>query len=123
MSRVFVVQQPTGRDQATGAIKPTMDLRPAAEYGDLRFILRDDENPFSNLEATAKEVLRVLVDDGFCPEDWLLLVGNPVLIGLVAATAAQVTGSLKLLQWNRAKHAYMPVEVQLSELWDAAEAA
>lgn len=113
-SRVFVVHQPTGRDRATGAIKPTMDLSPAADFGELRFILREWENPFNNLDQTAAEVRRVLSGEAFGFDDWLLLVGNPVLIGLVAAEASRHTGGyLRMLQWDRSAHRYLPVTAQL----------
>lgn len=112
MSRVFVVHQPTGRDRS-GAIKPTMDLSPAREYGDLRFILREWENPFNDLTATAAEVRRVLEGEGLDRSDWLLLVGNPCLIGIVAAEAARLTGELRMLQWDRTAHRYIPVSAQI----------
>ena len=113
MSRVFVVHQPTGRDPYTHAVRPTMDLSPALEYGDLRYILRDSENPFSNPQATMDEVLRVFEDEQLSGDDWVLLVGNPVLIGMVAAAAAQRTGALRCLQWNRTERRYMPVVAQV----------
>lgn len=112
MSRVFAVQQPTGRDPS-GAIKPTMDLSPAREFGELRFVLREWENPFADIAATVAEVRRVLGQE-FGPEDWLLLVGNPVLIAIVASVAAEVNcGVLPMLQWNRSDHRYVPVVAQL----------
>jgi len=111
--RVFVVHQPTGRDPYTHAVKPTMDLSPALEYGELRFVLRDFENPFNDPQATLDEVQRVFADERLTADDWVLLVGNPVLIGMVAAAAANATGRLNLLQWNRAERRYMPVVAQL----------
>jgi hypothetical protein len=113
VSRVFVVHQPTGRDRATGAIRPTMDLSPAREWGELRFILREWENPFTDFDATVAEVRRVLEGEQLSDADWLLLVGNPCLIGLVAAEAARITGGLRMLQWDRAQHRYLPVSAQL----------
>ena len=112
MSRVFAVHQPTGRDRATGAIKPTMDLTPALEYGELRFILREWENPFSDIGATLTEVRRVLGSE-MRAGDWLLLVGNPVLIGLVAVVAAELFDDFRVLQWDRTVHQYLPVVTQL----------
>lgn len=112
-SRVFVVHQPTGRDPWTHAVKPTMDLSPALEYGELRFILRDFENPFANPQASMDEVQRVLEEESFCAEDWVLLVGNPVLIGMVAAAAARRANALRMLQWNRTERRYMPVVTQV----------
>jgi hypothetical protein len=112
VTRVFVVHQPTGRDRGTGAIKPTMDLSPAREYGELRFILREWENPFNDIDATTAEVRRVLTGE-MRGGDWLLLVGNPVLIGIVAAVAAELFGELRMLQWDRSAHRYLPVTAQL----------
>jgi hypothetical protein len=117
MSLVFAVQQPTGRDRETGAIKPTMDLTPATEFGELRFILRDFHHPFRDPSGTAAEVRRVLEEEQFGADDWLLLVGNPSLIGLVAAQTAIFTrGRLRLLQWDRPRHRYRPLEAQLGGL-------
>ena len=113
MSRVFVVHQPTGRDRATGAIKPTMDLSPASEYGQLRFVLREWENPFADIRATVAEVRRVLEGEKITGRDWLLLVGNPCLIGIVAAVASDYVSDLRMLQWDRTAHRYLPVIAQL----------
>lgn len=89
-----------------------MDLSPALEYGELRFVLREWENPFCDLNATAREVRRVLEGE-MRLGDWLLLVGNPVLIGVVAATAADLFGELRMLQWDRSQHRYLPATAQL----------
>lgn len=116
-SRVFAVQQPTGRDPSSGAIRPTMDLTPASVFGELRFILRDWQNPFRDPTGTAGEVRRVLTEENFTEEDWLLLVGNPSLIGIVAAQATLLTGgTLRMLQWDRPRHRYRPLEAQLQGL-------
>ena len=111
--RVFAVHQPTGRDPRTGAIRDTMDLSPAAEWGEIRFVLREFENPFADIRQTLADVRSVLHAENFGPADWLLLVGNPVLIAVVSAVAAERTGLLRVLQWNRAAHAYSPVELVL----------
>ena len=125
--RVFIVQQPTRRDPATGAISPAMDLTPAAEWGELHFILRENENPFADLQATAQAVERKLVDNEFCDGDWLVMVGNPALIAVVASVASHLTGELRLLQWQRNRNAgrggYDAVVVELSDLLGEAQAA
>jgi hypothetical protein len=90
-----------------------MDLSPALEYGELRFILREWENPFSDINATVEEVRRVLGGEGLNHDDWLLLVGNPVLIGVTTAVAREFVDDLRMLQWNRAEHRYLPVIAQL----------
>lgn len=112
-SRVFAVQQPTARDNATGAVKPIMDFTPAAEWGELRFILRDFANPFTAIQDHIAEARRVLKEAKFGPEDWLLLVGNPILIAVVSIAAAELQPRVRMLQWNRERRRYLPVELQL----------
>jgi hypothetical protein len=113
--RVFVVHQPTGRDNVSGDIRNTMDLTPATEFGQLVYVLREDENPFGNIQATASRIERVLDTWDFGPTDWLLLVGNPILIGMLSAIASERCGHLRMLQWSRADRAYRPVEVTIWE--------
>jgi hypothetical protein len=113
--RVFIVQRPTQRDGATGAVVPSMDLSPANEWGNPMFILRDSENPFFDTQSTVLQIEQFLEREGFDAEDFLLLVGNPVLIGLVSAVAASFTTTLNFLQWSKADHGYRPVTAQLSE--------
>lgn len=119
--RVFVVQQPTGRDPANGMVRNTMDLTPAAAWGDLSFILPETENPFRDISQTARKVHNHLAMRGYGPDDFLLLVGNPTLIAVVAAVAASQVGRLRLLQWHRTDHSYRPVEVHLPALATSAE--
>lgn len=111
--RVFAVQQPTGRDPASGEVRDTMDLSPAEEFGEVTYILHQAHNPFTDPDETVRGIRAVLEHEDFGPDDWLLLVGNPVLIGLVAAVAAGLVPRLRLLQWSRADRCYRPVEAQL----------
>lgn len=115
MSRVFVVQQPTGRDPGTGAIRNTMDLSPASVHGDLVFVLREFENPFANPDETIKLIYECFQREGFGDDDWLLLVGNPCLIGMVASVATSFCDRLRMLQWSKADAAYRTVEAQVYE--------
>ena len=111
--RVFIVQRPTQRDPSTGGVVPSMDLSPANEWGEVVFLLRDSENPFGDVDATAKEVERMLDDHGYDSEDFLLLVGNPALIGIVAAVASAYSPKMQFLQWSKADHGYRPVVVNI----------
>ena len=110
-SRVFAVQQPTHR--LNGVVQPSMDLTPAEEFGEVVFLLHSAHNPFDDPEETAELVAEALTEEGYGPEDYLLMVGSPILISVVAAVAGQLFPSLRLLQWNRGRGAYVPVIVQL----------
>lgn len=99
--RVFVVHQPTGRDRVTGQIGPTMDLSPATAFGPLVFVLGETENPFADVSATVARVWGRMSDEGFSSHDYVLLVGSPILIGIVTAVAAAIAdGRVKMLQWS-----------------------
>jgi hypothetical protein len=122
MSRVFVVQQPTRRGD-DGGVEPSFDLSPAEAYGELVFLLHEAHNPFNAMNATAQLVLDAFDEHDYEPEeDYLLLVGNPVLMGVVAAVAGRYSlegygeSMIRILQWNRARAAYFPVDVQLPHL-------
>lgn len=104
---VWAVQQPTGGPHG----EPSMDLSPALEWGRLRFMLRDSQNPFRDLDLTL-EMLRMA---DIRPGDYLLLVGNPVLIGLASVVAAESLSVLQMLQWDRARRQYRVATVRVRE--------
>ena len=50
----------------------------------------------------------------FTSDDYLLLYGDPALIGVVCAVASDVTnGRFKLLKWDRIQASYFPIEINL----------
>lgn len=110
MSKVFVVQDAKWVDPKDGQLKPKFDFTPAAEFGELVFLLGSSASPF-NLPPVLSELQERL--KGITEDDYLLLVGNPVLLGLAVAIAADYNdGSITMLQWSGAKHAYIPVTAQ-----------
>ena len=48
-------------------------------------------------------------DDG----DYLLLVGNPALIGVVVAVASEYNGKIQMLQWHGREKRYIPIVADL----------
>lgn len=106
--RVFAVQETTRWDHINQRMVPKHDLRPAEKFGELVMLLSPTAKPRD--PSVIIELHRKLSD--MEPQDYLLLVGNPVLIGLATAVAADVRhGRLQLLQWSRGQ--YMPVEVEI----------
>lgn len=110
MSRVFVVQKTMRWDESKGELVPKFDLEPAREYGELEFLLSPTAAPF-NPETILGELHRKLAD--IQETDYLLLVGNPVLIGMVCAIAADYSqGCFNMLQWSGKERKYLPVKVR-----------
>lgn len=107
--RVFVVQKTMRWDSTKGELVPKFDVSPAAEYGTVDYLLSPTASPFRP-EALLGELHDKLKDFG--PEDHLLLIGNPVLIGMAVAIAADYTdGEVKVLQWSGKARKYLPVAI------------
>lgn len=49
------------------------------------------------------------------PSDYLLLNGDPVMIGISLAIAAELHGRVNLLRWDRREKVYLPIIVDFDE--------
>ncbi len=117
MGRVFVVQEPTRWDNVKKAIVPKFDpddLAKAEQFGAIVYLLSPRAAPF-NSAPIIRELSEKLADFG--AQDYLLCTGNPILIGLATAIAADasVDGSVRFLQWSGKDQAYIPVTSQVFE--------
>lgn len=108
---VYVVQEHRKYNRETGEHEPTYDLSPAQEYGELRYLLSPTAAPWRP---------QSIIDDlyagleGFGPDDYLLMMGNPVLIGLATAVVSDINdGHIKFLQWHGRERKYIPVEAHV----------
>lgn len=111
MSRVFVVQNQHYYDKAEGRLVPKFDLSSAEQYGELIFLLGPGAAPFNPVSPIA-ELNDKLADYG--DEDYLLLIGNPCLIGWTVAIAADSNnGFVNLLQWSGKDQSYIPISASL----------
>ena len=98
---VYVVQEVPGRN-----------VLPARQYGELSVLLPPGDVILSP-GPTTRKLQRALKD--FSDQDYLLLMGDPVSIGLACAVASDMNqGRFKLLKWDRQQHVYYPVAVVLN---------
>lgn len=107
MSRVFVVQNQHRWDQRNERFVPKFDLSSAEEYGELVPLLSPTASPFNAgpVIVDMQEKLK-----GFSNDDYLLLIGNPALIGWAVAIAADYNeGAVTLLQWSGKDRRYIPI--------------
>lgn len=108
---VYVVQEPMKRDARTGEMIPSWDMTPAREYGDIEVMFPSGRVALSTqpMVQRARHLLR-----NFSDNDHVLLAGDPVLIGIVAAIASDFNrGRVKFLKWDRHTTSYLMVNVQL----------
>ena len=105
-SRVFVIQNQFTKTQS-GNLVEKFDLSPARRYGELTFLLSPTAKPF-RANSVLKDLQNGLKD--YSDRDYLLLIGNPALIGFAAAIAANFNdGNLQLLQWSGDLNQYLVI--------------
>jgi hypothetical protein len=105
---VYVVNEPlftrAGRDQP-------LDLSPACVFGQLRSVLPPGRPP-SDPDALVAAVQAGLVN--FTERDFLLLIGDPVAIGVATVAAVDATGGpVKMLRWESRARCYRLIELDL----------
>ena len=105
---VYVVQEIAGTRDG----RPKFNIMGAAEYGKLKFLL-DERSQMIFSPGPLIFKLKNLVKD-FKPTDYLLLTGDPAIIGVVCSLVSDITnGRLNLLKWDRQEKRYYPIEIDL----------
>ena len=105
---VWVVQEIAGTREG----RPKFNIMGASEYGNLKFLLDErSQMIFSPGHLIFK--LKNLVRD-FKPTDYLLLTGDPAIIGVVCCLVSDLTnGKFNLLKWDRQEKKYYPIEIDV----------
>ena len=105
---VYVVQETAGTREG----RPKFNIMGAAEYGKLKFLL-DERSQMIFSPGPLIFKLKTLVKD-FKPTDYLLLTGDPAIIGVVCSLVSDNTnGRYNLLKWDRQEKRYYPIEIDL----------
>ena len=107
---VYVVQDVPGTKAGT----PKINIMGASKYGDFKFLLPElSQIIFSPGPLIFK--LRKLLKN-YNPEDYLLLTGDPALIGVACSIVSDITnGKYNLLKWDRQERKYYPIKINLYE--------
>jgi len=114
MNRVFVVHNPLRWDSQRACLMPKHDVSAARQFGRELINLYPSDQPIlmDDAEHVVDHFRKVL--DDFDDKDFLLLIGNPVLIGYAVALAAAANdGQVQMLVWQnnayRVTSANLPV--------------
>ena len=108
--KVYVIQELPGTKAGT----PKINIMSAREYGDFHFLLPEfSQIIFSPGPLVFK--LRKLLEN-YTPEDYLLLTGDPAIIGIACSIVSDITnGKYNLLKWDKQERKYYPIEINLYE--------
>ncbi len=107
---VYVIQELPGTKAGT----PKINIMSAREYGEFKFLLPEfSQIIFSPGPLVFK--LRKLLEN-YTPNDYLLLTGDPAIIGIACSIVADRTnGKFNLLKWDRQEKMYYPLKINLYE--------
>ncbi len=107
---VYVVQEIAGTREG----RPKINIMGAAEYGTIKFLLPElSQIIFSPGPLIIK--LRKLLKD-YKPTDYLLLTGDPAIIGVACSIVSELTnGKYNLLKWDKQERKYYPININLYE--------
>ena len=90
---------------------PKFNVLPARKYGELELML-----PPGQITLSAGPTVNRLKHKlrNFTDMDYLLLIGDPLAIGLAVAIASNANrGKARLLKWGRQEKQYYPLNVNL----------
>jgi len=109
-STVYVTQEIPGTREG----RPKINIIGASKYGELVFLLPElSQIIFSPGPLVFK--LRKLLKN-YTPDDYLLLTGDPAIIGVACSIVSDITnGKYKLLKWDKQERQYYPIEINLYE--------
>jgi len=107
---VYVIQEIAGTKDG----KPKINILGAAEYGTFKFLLPELSQMIFSPGPLIFKLRKGLKD--YNTEDFLLLTGDPAIIGVACSIVADITaGKFNLLKWDKQERKYYPIHVNLFE--------
>ena len=107
---VYVIQEIPGTKDG----RPKINILGAAEYGTFKFLLPELSQIIFSPGPLIFKLRKGLKD--FNEKDYLLLTGDPAIIGVACSIVSDITnGKFKLLKWDKQERKYYPIEINLYE--------
>ena len=107
---VYVIQEIPG----TQSGNPKINIMGASNYGTFKFLLPE----FSQMIFSPGPLIFKLRKGlkNFTSEDYLLLTGDPAIIGVACSIVSDTTnGKYNVLKWDKQERKYYPIEINLYE--------
>ena len=108
--KVYLIQDVPGTKAGT----PKINIVGAQKYGDFKFLLSEFSQMIFSPGPLIYKLRKGLKD--FKEKDYLLLTGDPALIGVACSIVSDITnGKFNILKWDKQERQYYPIEINLYE--------
>ena len=107
---VYVIQEIAGTRDG----RPKINIIGAAEFGTFKFLLPELSQIIFSPGPLIFKLRKGL--QNYRPKDFLLLTGDPAIIGVACSIVSDMTnGKFNLLKWDKQERKYYPIEINLHE--------
>ena len=107
-NKVYVIQDVPGTREG----RPKINIIGASQYGSLKVLLPENAQIILSAGPVVFKLRQLLKD--YTSEDYLLLTGDPAIIGVACSVVSDITnGKYKLLKWDKQERRYYPIEIDL----------
>jgi len=109
-STVYVIQEIAGTRDG----RPKINIIGAAEFGTFKFLLPELSQIIFSPGPLIFKLRKGL--QNYRPKDFLLLTGDPAIIGVACSIVSDMTnGKYQLLKWDKQERKYYPIQINLHE--------
>ena len=96
------------------AARPTINIMGAAEFGKFKFLLPELSQIIFSPGPLIFKLRKGLRN--YRPKDFLLLTGDPAIIGVACSIVSDMTnGKYQLLKWDKQERKYYAIDINLHE--------
>ena len=107
---VYVIQEIAGTRDG----RPKINIMGAAEFGTFKFLLPELSQIIFSPGPLIFKLRKGL--QNYKPRDYLLLTGDPAIIGVACSIVSDITnGKYQLLKWDKQERQYYPIAINLHE--------
>jgi len=107
---VYVIQEIAGTREG----RPRINIMGATEFGAFKFLLPELSQIIFSPGPLIFKLRKGLQD--YRPRDFLLLTGDPAIIGVACSIVSDITnGKYQLLKWDKQERKYYSININLHE--------
>ena len=107
---VYVIQEIAGTRDG----RPKINIMGAAEFGNFKFLLPELSQIIFSPGPLIFKLRKGL--QNYKPRDFLLLTGDPAIIGVACSIVSDITnGKYQLLKWDKQERKYYSININLHE--------